>query len=336
MGNLSKRAPLAKSARRRNRDQAPRICHPDKALQGTMTKNACVIVNPASGKGKARAQPRLDPDRLAQRGVTPIELKSGKDIPAAVKRALEAGHDPIIAAGGDGTICGVAEALAGQGRRLALMPLGTFNYFARSLDIPGEEAAALEVALEGAEQPLSVGEVNGRVFLNNASIGAYAAVLEVRENVYRDWGRSRLAAYWSVIKAMAVLYRSLKMKITVDGEVHHIRSPVAFVAIRAYQLREFELAGAEAVEQGEMALLVARSSGRLGLLWRAIRIFFKGARLNEDYVLYTGKEIDIETSRSNRLVARDGERERMKGPYHFRLRPEALTVKVPPAGERAA
>ncbi|WP_161863030.1 diacylglycerol/lipid kinase family protein [Algicella marina] len=300
-----------------------------------MGNKACAIINRKSGRGSDEESFAQTLKLLEDRGVEAILLKKPADMAKAVDEAVAKGFDPIIAAGGDGTICGVTEALRGKGPRLGVLPLGTFNYFARSLGLPEDAEKALDVALNGADSTLSFGEINGKVFLNNASIGAYAAVLEVREDIYKNWGRSRLAAYWSVIVAMATLYRSLKMKITVDGKVHQMRSPVAFVAIRAYQLAEFDLEGVEEIEDGKMALLAARDSGRWMLLWRAMRIFFRGARKGQDYVLLSGKEIDIETSAARRF-ARDGERERMAGPYRFRLKENAIPIRVPHPEENEA
>lgn len=293
-----------------------------------MEPRACAIINCKSGRGVQENDFSRILKLLEERGVEAVILKSPDELPGAVEKAVARGFDPVIAAGGDGTICGVTEALVGKGPRLAVLPLGTFNYFARSVGLPEDVEEALDVALNGAETPLSIGEINGKVFLNNASIGAYAAVLEVREEIYESWGRSRLAAYWSVIVALATLYRSLKMNITVDGKKHTIRSPVAFVAIRAYQLAEFDLDGKDEVQNGKMALLVAPDTGRLKLMWRAIRIFFRGARRGQDYILHSGQDIDIE-SRGTRRVARDGERERMSGPFRFRMRQNAVTLRVP-------
>lgn len=296
---------------------------------------ACIILNPASGRGDHRAD-ALREAAARHSEVEIREIPSPKKLRATVEQALADGCDPIIAAGGDGTIGALAAALAGTGVTLGILPMGTFNYFARSLDLPEDPAEALEIALNGASRQVPIGDVNGRIFLNNASLGAYASVLSVRETIYRNWGRSRLAAYWSVIVAMTTIYHSLKMTITVDGTRHRLKSPMAFVAISAYQLAEFDLDGAEAVREGKLALFVARDVGRLKLLWRALRIFFRGARSGTDYMLLTGEEITIETKRNKRLIAHDGEKERMPGPYRFRLRQGALTVRVPHDAEQAA
>lgn len=296
---------------------------------------ACIILNPASGRGDHRG----DAVRAAAAKFPDVELRqvpSPSKLRETVDKALAEGCNPIIAAGGDGTIGALASALAGTNVSLGILPMGTFNYFARSLDLPEDPVEALQVALNGIDRKVPIGDVNGRVFLNNASLGAYASVLSVRENIYKSWGRSRLAAYWSVIVAMTTIYQSLKLTITVDGKKYRLNSPMAFVANSAYQLDEFDLEGADEIKQGKLALFVARDVGRLHLLWRALRIFFRGARSGTDYVLLTGEEITIETKRAKRLIAYDGEKERMPGPYHFRLLPGGLTVRVPEAAEEAA
>lgn len=296
-----------------------------------MSNGACVIFNPRSGSREKQGA-----WNAALEGRDDIEvwrISSPDELEATVERALKAGFDPIIAAGGDGTISAIAGQLAGAEVALGVVPMGTFNYFARSLGLPDDPAAALEVALGGAERRISVGEVNGRVFLNNASLGAYAAILQVREGIYERWGRSRFAAYWSVIVAMSTIYRRLRMRITVDGETHVLRSPMVFVSMSGYQLQEFDLDGIDEVEKGRLVAFVAHDAGRIGLFWRALKVFFRGARQKVDYRMFCGEEIFIETARDVRTVAHDGEKERMRGPFRLRVLKDALRVRVP-EGER--
>jgi diacylglycerol kinase family enzyme len=212
---------------------------------------------------------------------------------------------------------------------MGVVPMGTFNFLARSLGIPEDADAALDALHSGTEACIALGEINGETFINNTSLGAYAAVLESREKIYARWGRSRLAAYWSVIVAMLTLYRPLRMTVTVDGVEHRLRSPMAFIAIRPYQLEEYGLHGADAVRNGHLALYLAPDGSRLSLLWRALRILLRRVQPGEDYRLLTGKEIVIETERKSELVARDGERARMSGPFRVRLVENALGVIVP-------
>ncbi|RYH00989.1 hypothetical protein EU805_16160 [Salipiger sp. IMCC34102] len=295
----------------------------------------CVVFNPASGRKSEDPETEALIARI--RADERMELRALDDpgaLDRVVEKALKDGFETIVAAGGDGTIAGVTSGLLGHDVTLGMLPMGTFNFMARSLGIPQDFDAALDVILDGDTGTMTVGTVNDRVFVNNSSLGAYAAVLDVREGTYRRWGRSRLAAYWSVIVAMLTIYRPLRMKITVDGESWRVRSPMAFVASSAYQLEQYAFEGADAVREGNLALILAPDSNRLQLLWRAIKILIGGIHRGEDYTLHTGREILIETRRGNRLVARDGERESMPGPYRFSVVPDAIRVKVPKPHQR--
>ncbi len=289
-----------------------------------------ILFNPAAGRDRPRQETAALLERLrALPDAAVVHLGRDTPVAEAARRAVAQGHDTVVAAGGDGTISAVAGALAGTGCRLGVLPLGTFNFLARALGLPQDIDAALDVVARGRDLPLTVGEVNGTVFVNNASLGAYASVLEARETVYGRWGRNRLAAYWSVVVAMLGVSRAQRLTITVDGRSERVRTPVAFVAIRPHQLETYALSGADAVRDGALALFLAPDSGRLALIWRSLRIALRRTEPGRDYRLCTGCEILIETERAQVTLARDGERQRRARPLRFRAREGALTVRAP-------
>lgn len=289
-----------------------------------------VIINAGSGKKAGDAKHSALMERIkGQDDVTVAQLTPDDDITEHAAEGVEAGYGTIVAAGGDGTISGVCAALSGTKVKLGVVPLGTFNFFARSLGIPQDPDEAWDIISAGHSRAVSIGEINGQRFINNSSIGAYATVLKVRENVYDRWGRSRLTAYWSVIKAMLMLYRSLRMRITVDGVTHDIRSPMAFAAVRPYQLEEYGLPGADIIRNGEMVVYLAPKGGRLNLLWTALKVLRRNVQESEDYTMLTGRDIVIETFRSKRLIAWDGEKNWMNNPFHLKILQDDLTVIVP-------
>lgn len=289
-----------------------------------------VIVNAGSGKKSGDVKHTALMERIkGHDGVTIAQLTPDKDITEHAAEGVKAGYGTIVAAGGDGTISGVCAALSGTNVKLGVVPLGTFNFFARSLGIPQDPDEAWDIISAGRLRTVSIGEINGQPFINNSSIGAYATVLKVRENIYDRWGRSRVTAYWSMIKAMLMLYRSLRMRITVDGVTHDIRTPMAFVAVRPYQLEEYGLPGAEIIRNGEMVVYLAPKGGRLNLLWTALKVLQRNVQEDEDYTMLTGRDIVIETFRSKRLVAWDGEKSWMNDPFHLRMLQDDLTVIVP-------
>lgn len=298
---------------------------------GTSRDEILIVMNPRSGKkhtGEKARQLRAEVENFPGRFV--IREVRGREIEATVKAAVADGYRTIVAAGGDGTICTVASSLVGTGCRMGVVPLGTFNYFARGHGLPETVPDALRVLMAGETRPLDVAEVNGRVFLNNASLGAYAKVLESRERIYSRYGRSRVAAYWSVLLALLDFRARLWMTVTVDGEVHRFKTPMIFIANNPFQLELFSLAGADLIRDGKLVALVAPDVDRWGLIAFAIRLALGTVDQDRNVRLLAGRDILVETRRRGTVVARDGERSRMRAPFRFLLHSGALDLLAPP------
>ncbi|SDE64529.1 diacylglycerol/lipid kinase family protein [Limimaricola pyoseonensis] len=260
----------------------------------------------------------------------------GRDIIPTAERAVADGAGTVVAAGGDGTIMAVASALKGSGCQLGVLPLGTFNFFARGYGIPEDPEAAARVIAEGHSEPIDLGTVNGRIFLNNASIGVYPAILKERETVYRRWGRRRIAAHWSVLKTFWRFTRPLKVEIEANGERRAFRTPLVFVARSAFQLEHFGLQGADCVRQGGFSVFIAPDEGRFGLLSDAVRLAVKQMRLGEDFEMICADKLEIHVKRSRQLVACDGEKFPMEGPLHFEMHRDAFRLILPGRDARDA
>ena len=298
----------------------------------------CVVMNTGAGRGEDVARVRT---AFAAQGVAVAldPVQDGARIEATARRAVVHGFATVVAAGGDGTICAVASALAGTGRRMGILPLGTFNYFARSLALPADLDGAVAVVASGRTAPIRIASVNGQVFLNNASLGVYPAILKTREEIYGRWGRSRLAAYWSVLKVLARMGRPLKMRLRVGAEERLLRSPLVFVVNNAFQLEQMNLAGADRVVAGDLVVFIAPDTGRLGMLRNAAALALGFASVDQNYMMLSAPriEIDLPTGRSRFWhVARDGERERMTPPLKLRAIADALEVTVPDSYDREA
>ena len=146
-------------------------------------KRPIVIWNPKSGGGKAVSNHLADEAR--KRGIEPIELKPGDDLEQLVRDAVAGGADGLAAAGGDGTQALVASIAAEHDLPFACIPAGTRNHFALDLGVDRDDVVgALDAFVNGGERRIDLAEVNGRVFVNNASLGLYAEAVQ-REG-YRD------------------------------------------------------------------------------------------------------------------------------------------------------
>ncbi|UXU75512.1 MULTISPECIES: diacylglycerol/lipid kinase family protein [unclassified Paracoccus (in: a-proteobacteria)] len=321
-------------------DAVPQVPGPDAATGQPFDLSrarVCVLVNMGSGR-QAGDQIAERLERVLAPRVASLTLRdsgSGADLTGLARQAIAQGCDLIVSVGGDGTQAAVAAAVADSPAAMAVIPGGTFNYFARDLGSGETPDEALRMFEAPRLRLVDVGDMNGMVFLNNVSFGAYPEILKHREDVYRRWGRSRLAAYWSAVAALWNLRRPLRLIVTANGQQRQFVSALVFVAKSAYQLDSFGLEGADRVRAGDLALLIARARRPGPLVRAALRLALGKSARYQDFDLITAPEIRIETLRSRQYVAHDGEKTWMQSPFDCRVRRRALRVLVP-APEPAA
>jgi diacylglycerol kinase family enzyme len=142
-----------------------------------------LFYNPKSGGGKAERFALAK--EASNRGIEAVELKRGVDLGTLVRAAVERGADGLAMAGGDGSQATVAAIAAELGLPYACIPAGTRNHFALDLGVDREDVVgALDAFVDGGQRWVDLGEVNGRVFVNNVSLGLYAEA--VQHEGYRD------------------------------------------------------------------------------------------------------------------------------------------------------
>ena len=296
------------------------------------TARVAVILNSGSGKGDGSdiAQALEQQLRPASGHLDILRPAKGQDL---IRLASEAArtHDLVIAAGGDGTQAAVAQALADADSPtvMGVIPGGTFNYFARDLGVGDTTAQAIQTLLNARVQQVSVGDMNGKVFLNNISLGAYPEILEKREAAYRRFGRSRFLAYWATLRALMDLRHPLHLTAHIGDETRHFDTALAFVAQSETQLETFGLEGADAVRRDKLPLFIAKAKGPLPLIRAALRLALGRTSKGEDFELIISDDFVIETDRATRHVAHDGERSRLPAPLTLTIRKDALRVLVP-------
>lgn len=294
----------------------------------------CVIGNLGSGRKDGGQQARMIRDALEGR-VAEFALREtdrGDRLAGLARQAVRDGFDIVVAHGGDGTQSAVAGALAGTETVMGVLPGGTFNYFARDLGVGETVEDALATLLDARVRRVDVGQIGDLVFLNNVSLGAYPQILKTREGIYRRWGRSRLAAYWSVLVALRRLRHPMRIVARVDGTERQFTTALVFVARSAYQLDAFGLDGADAIREGSFAVLVAKARKPLPLMRSAVRLALGLSARDSDFDLIVTDHLTIETGKRQQLVAHDGEKTRMDSPFRLKVRHGALKVLVPADG----
>ena len=260
-----------------------------------------VIVNTGSRAGQdLRAEAVRE--AFARHGLdAEVHRVAGDGIDAAVKRVLDAGARTLVAAGGDGTINAVAaHAVDREDVVLGVLPVGTLNHFARDLGLPQDLDAAAGLIARGHVRTVDVGDVNGRLFLNNACLGLYAQ--------------------------MVVLH--------VDGKELRRRTPFVFVGNNDYIVQGPHAGARHSLQDGELAAYVLRPYGTWGLIGLALRALVGRLSGGRDLDAIHATSLLVESHHARTRLARDGEVDTVDTPVLFRVRPGALRVFAAP-GETA-
>ena len=294
---------------------------------------AAVILNASSGGG-CNAE---FSDSLAAKfqsrglGVRVTLATSGQELIEAARRAVREGVKVIVAGGGDGTLNAVASTLSGTDVTFGILPMGTLNHFAKDLGIPLDLDEAIAVIAQGHSIRVDTGEINGRMFLNNSSLGLYPDTVRSRERQQRQLGRGKwLAFFWAAVAALR-RYPFLDLTIDVDEQAHQRRTPFVFIGNNRYVMEGFNIGARERLDEGTLSLYVVQRTGRLGLLALALRALFGRLRQARDFDMLCAKKIVIATRHKQIRVSTDGEVNRLDSPLHYSSCSAALKVIVPKA-----
>ena len=254
--------------------------------------------------------------------------RNGPELLKLARRAVKDDYQTIVAGGGDGTVSTVAGVLAGTTKTLGVLPLGTLNHFAKDLQLPLDLDGAMETIMAGRTVQVDIGEVNGRTFINNSSLGLYPRIVKEREKQQQlGWGKWP-AFVWAAITVLR-RYPLLNVRLSLDGKQLARRTPFVFTGNNEYEMEGFNIGRRACLDKGELSLYITHRTGRLGLLRLAVRALLGGLRNERDFTALRTREIWIETRHRRLQVAFDGETTIMVPPLHYRVRPGALRVIVP-------
>jgi len=235
-----------------------------------------IVLNAGAGRRDARETEATMRAILTQAARPHTILRSDRPqhLPALAQRAVQlaqAQQGIVVAAGGDGTINTVVQAVLPSGCPCGVVPQGTFNYFGRTHQIPEATGEATHALLHATVRPVQVGLLNERVFLINASLGLYPQILEDREGYKRRYGRHRLVALWAAL--MTVLRPPRRMALTLEhgGETRVMPTATLVVGNNWLQLAQLGIAEAPVVRQGQLVALVLRPMSRLALYGLVVR-----------------------------------------------------------------
>jgi len=289
-----------------------------------------VIVNAGSGSVLAGETERSLRQRFIAYGVRAnVHLvKIGGEIVEYAREAAEGAAEVIVAGGGDGTISAVAEYAAMAGKVLGVLPLGTPNNFSKDLGIPQSLDGAVRTIARGEVREIDLAEVNGRMFLNNSSIGLYPQMVRHRVKEQR-LGRGKWnAAFWAWLRIFRIS-PFLKVCIRVDDREFERKLPFVFVGNNEYEMDLYNIGRRKRLDGGKLSVYFIHSGGRWGVTLLMLHTMFGRLRQWRDFEEVNTEELTINTRKRKLLVAFDGEVAVMETPLRYKVLPKALKVIVP-------
>jgi diacylglycerol kinase family enzyme len=283
-------------------------------------RHAFLIMNPRAGGGKVGKFGLKQKAESLGAEVAMLEGPGHVDVATIAERAVSDGADLLGVAGGDGTQALVAGIAAAHGLPFLCISAGTRNHFAMDLGLDRDDpASCLDALRDGIERRIDLGFIGDRTFVNNASFGAYAEI--VQSPAYRDDKRG------TTLQMLPDLLRS-------SGEQHKLAAYVAGTKIEApqavlvsnntYELTDVAGLGRrdrlDAAELGVIAIKVDNAAQAIGLV-RAGR----GTGL----VATSSRAVTVDSPQPEIPVGIDGETVLMPTPVHCSVQPGALRVVVP-------
>ncbi len=267
-----------------------------------------LFINPRSGDGKA-ARAGLA-ERARQEGIEAVILAPGQDLAVLAGDAAAAGADALGMAGGDGSLAVVAAAAAAHGIPFVCVPAGTRNHFALDVGVDRHDlAGALDAFTGGVERQIDTAEVNGRLFLNNVSLGIYGEA--VRSPAYRDAKTRTLLEIAAEVMGPSAEAPAMCLADDQGREHHHLT--VVLVSNNPYALDRPLIGGTRpAMDSGQLGIVVLDAPGDSphspGQAWTAPRL-----EVNAPAPVHAGV---------------DGEAVDLSPPLRFTIRSAALRVRI--------
>jgi diacylglycerol kinase family enzyme len=277
-----------------------------------------VIMNPRSGGGKVERFHLIDRARHLGAEVSVLDGPA-VDVADLARQALRAGADMLGVAGGDGTQALVAGIAAEAGIPFMVISAGTRNHFALDLGLDREDPAkCLDALTDGVEISVDLGRIAGRTFVNNASFGAYAAV--VQSPAYRD---DKTRTTLDVLPDILVGHRGPQLRLQVADTVI-TGSQAILISNNEYAADDIAGLGVRyALDRGVLGVLAVSVRGTAdaaGLI---------GGRRSKALTVRTGTEVIVDADAESVPVGIDGEAVVLPTPVRCTIEPGALRVRVP-------
>lgn len=288
-----------------------------------------LFFNPSSGAKLPAAESAALQDAAASAGLEVIRLTKEINVPETIRERMRRGVKLFIAAGGDGTINHVMQPLIhADGATLAVIPVGTYNHFAKDVGIPLPWREALDVALTGATRQVDAARINERFFVNNISMGLYPELVQKREERGRDYPRWK-ARLWA---AYTTLQKFPHVTFTLETEHHEevIRTQVLMISNNTYDLSRMGIeAPRNTLSEGRLSIYWIPHISRLELMKFGAHYLAGRVRTAPGFRSFRTSRMKLQSRKRTVNLGIDGEVMLMETPIVITSVPQGLLVKVP-------
>ncbi len=286
-------------------------------------RRGVLIMNLKSGGGKAEKF-RLE-DECRARGIEPVVLRPGDDLLELARAAADRGADVLGMAGGDGSQALVSSIAAERELPMVVIPAGTRNHFALDIGLDRDDVVgALDAYDDALEQTMDLAEVNGRVFVNNVSLGLYAEIVSSPE--YRD--NKREVTLSALPEMLGPDSRPFDLRFdTPDGERQE-GAHVIQVSNGPYGTTPTTLTSRPWLDTGELGVLTLVVPDAASATRAVAAVAASKPEIYEGYKTWSAPAFEV-TSGAPIPVGLDGESLELDPPLVFKSRPGVLRLRLP-------
>lgn len=287
-----------------------------------------LFLNPSSGFRFPVAEKQALEAAAKDSGLEVVHVGRDVNVTEIIRERMSDGCSLFVAAGGDGTINHVIQPIVNTEATLAVIPVGTYNHFAKDLGIPLDWREALEVALNGEKKQIDTARVNERFFVNNLSMGLYPELVARREAKGRDYPRwkARLQAFYATFQHYP------HVSFTVESEHHSevIRTQLFMVSNNSYDLSRIGVEAARStLSEGRLSVYWLPHLPRLELMKFAAHYLAGRVTTAPGFRSFRTSRMKVQSPHRTLPVGLDGELFSLEVPLVITIVPTSLLVRVP-------
>ena len=287
-----------------------------------------LFFNPSSGAKLTESERDELTGAAREAGLEVIPLTPAIDCAQTIRERMARGVRLFVAAGGDGTITNIVQPLVNTDATLAVIPVGTYNHFAKDLEIPPDWHAALDVVLNGETRQVDAARVNDRFFVNNLSLGLYPELVARREEKGRDYPRWKARLY----AAYRTLRKYPSVTLNIEDAHHHeiVRTHVFMVSNNSYDLSRIGIEAARnTLEEGRLSVYWLPHTSRWKMTTFVAHYLAGRVRETPGFRSFRTTAMKMQSPRKTLRVGVDGEVYTMATPLVITSVPRSLLMKVP-------